>query len=425
MEIPNKVQRDPVTNFPNRQEFIAHLAAAQDGAGDLIMVTLADARHYNEILRAIGHDYADDFIRRGAGRLRDIVPPEIGIYHVSILSFCFLYTPNPARLIAELMQAFAAPLVTGGIPITTRIGVGLASFNAAIAPADLLRTALSAAQDSRNTDAGWARYDSQSDTAHRRGFLLLSQFPLALAAKDQLSLNFQPKYNFATGKVAGAEALLRWTHPTLGPVSPGEFIPLVETTDYIQPLTDWVLAQAAAEAARWRANGLHLTMAVNISPHNLSHSGFAAHACDTLLRHGAVPADFEFEFTEGALAANHAKVLAELHSLRASGVRIALDDFGTGFSNFSYITHLPADIIKIDQSFIRRIANDERAAAVVVALIELAHRLGYSVVAEGIETAEIYRLLAGWGCDEGQGYYMNRPLTAGAFAQLMGADVND
>jgi EAL domain-containing protein (putative c-di-GMP-specific phosphodiesterase class I) len=249
--------------------------------------------------------------------------------------------------------------------------------------------------------------------------LLLSQFPQALAAKDQLSLAFQPKYNFATGKVTGAEALLRWTHPTLGAVSPGEFIPLVETTDYIQPLTDWVLAQAAAEAARWLANGLHLTMAVNVSPHNLSHSGFAAHACGMLNRHGAAPADFEFEFTEGALAANNAKVLAELRQLRGVGIRIALDDFGTGFSNFSYITHLPADIIKIDQSFIRRIGSDERSDAVVIALIGLAHRLGYSVVAEGIETAEIYQLLAGWGCDEGQGYYMSRPLDAGAFGALI------
>jgi EAL domain-containing protein (putative c-di-GMP-specific phosphodiesterase class I) len=283
----------------------------------------------------------------------------------------------------------------------------------------MLRTSLAAAQDSRKTVSGWARYDSHADTAHRRGFFMLSQLTAAMEAKNQLSLHFQPKYDLSSGQPTSAEALIRWQHPTLGAISPAEFIPLAEATDYIHPLTSWVLAQAMEEAARWQEAGLKLKMAVNVSPHNLSRRGFAAQVEKIIRTHGVDPAKFEFEFTEGALAANNPVVLAELAELRAFGCKIALDDFGTGFSNFSYITHLPADIIKIDRSFIRVIDTDPRSAELVRTLIQLAHRLDYRVVAEGVENAAAYRLLAAWGCDEAQGYYLSKPLTPLAFQKLM------
>jgi EAL domain-containing protein (putative c-di-GMP-specific phosphodiesterase class I)/GGDEF domain-containing protein len=411
---------DPVTYLPNRQQFVADYEELPASGGDVIMITLTDANHYNGILRALGHDYADDFIRAGAARIRTCVPPEIALYHVSIISFCFICPDHPERQIAELITSFAGPLLTGDIPIATRIGIGLTARNELTA-ADVLRTSLAAAQDSRTSATGWARYDSRADTAHRRGFLMLSQLAAALEATNQLSLHFQPKYDLATGQATSAEALLRWDHPVLGRVSPAEFIPLAEATAFIHALTDWVLSHAAAEAARWQDAGLRLKMAINVSPHNLSRRGFAARVSEILHHHRLEPATFEFEFTEGALASNNPSVLAELGDLRSQGSQIALDDFGTGFSNLSYITHLPADIIKIDQSFIRRIGTDERSALVVRAIIQLAHRLKYSVVAEGIETADVYRLLADWRCDEGQGFYMSKPLDGPAFNALMRA----
>jgi EAL domain-containing protein (putative c-di-GMP-specific phosphodiesterase class I) len=212
---------------------------------------------------------------------------------------------------------------------------------------------------------------------------------------------------------------LRWRHPTLGPISPSEFVPLAETTALIGSLTQWVLTEAARHAAAWHEQGLRLNMAINVSPQNLSESGFSDKVADVLQRCRAPASGFELEFTEGTLASNNNVVLAELKALRSTGVRIALDDFGTGFSNLSYITHLPADIIKIDKSFIHRISVDERSAVLVRTLIQLAHRLNYGVVAEGIENAEAYRLLAAWGCDEGQGFFMSRPLDAGSFNELM------
>ncbi len=411
---------DPVTYLPNRQQFLIDYAKPQPDSAQVVMVTLADAAHFNALLRALGHDYSEDFIRAGAARLRECIPPVIELYHVSVLSFALICPSNAETLIGEIIAACAGPLLCAGLPIMTRLGIGLADC-ASPHGQDPLRNALAAAQDSRLGSAGWARYDSRTDDAHRRSFMLLTDLTAALASKDQLALRFQPKYDLATGRPTSAEALIRWDHPVLGAVSPAEFIPLAENTALIDELTIWVLKRATEQAAQWRAGGLRLNMAINVSPLNLSERGFAERVTDILREHRTPPTAIELEFTEGKLASNNTVVMAELKGLRGAGVHIALDDFGTGFSNLSYITHLPADIIKLDQSFIRRITVDERSAVLVRSLIQLAHRLNYTVVGEGIETAEAYRLLAAWGCDEGQGYFMSKPLAADDFDRLMRA----
>jgi EAL domain-containing protein (putative c-di-GMP-specific phosphodiesterase class I) len=281
----------------------------------------------------------------------------------------------------------------------------------------VLRAALAAAQDCRSSSADWAKYNHKTDTAHQRGFVLLSHLSAAMEADNQLSLHFQPKYAMANGKPTSAEALLRWKHPVFGNISPAEFVPLAEATAHIHTLTDWVLRNAIAQAGAWADCGMRLNIAINVSPRNLTRRGFAERI-GQILKHAMVdPASIELEFTEGVLVSNDQLVLEELQTLRDTGIRIALDDFGTGFANFSYITHLPADIIKIDKSFIQKISTDERSAMVVRSLIELAHRLDYSVVAEGIETEKTFDLLAAWKCDEGQGFYMSPPLDALRFAE--------
>jgi len=411
---------DPVTYLPNRQQFVMDYAKPRPENAALVMITLADASLFNALLRALGHDYSEDFIRGGAARIRGCVPAVIEMYHVSVLSFAFICPSNADKLIGEIIACCAAPLICGGIPILARPGIGVADCNSPHA-ADPLRNALAAAQDSRQSVSGWAQYNSATDDAHRRSFLLLSDLAAALSSRDQLSLCFQPKYNLSTGRVSSAEALLRWQHPTLGAVSPAEFIPLAETTALIGNITNWVLTHAARRAAEWRRLGMDLNIAINVSPQNLSERGFSGQVAEILDAAKLPFSSVELEFTEGTLASNNNVVLAELKGLRHAGVHIALDDFGTGFSNLSYITHLPADILKIDQSFTRRITVDERSAVLVRSIIQLAHRLNYSVVAEGIETSESYRLLSAWGCDEGQGYYMSRPLDAAHFSELMHA----
>jgi EAL domain-containing protein (putative c-di-GMP-specific phosphodiesterase class I)/GGDEF domain-containing protein len=408
---------DPITCLPNRQQFLADYQPVP--GAQLVMMTLSDSKHFNQLLRAIGHEYSEDFLRAGADRLREALPANILLYHAGMLSFAFLL-PNGTTpdLLQKITTCFNNPINCGRIPVTTDIALGIADCKDASA-AFVLRAALAAAQDSRENGWDWARYNRKTDTAHRRGFILLSNLTAAMQANDQLSLHFQPKYDMSSGKLTSAEALLRWNHPVYGPISPAEFVSLAEATAHIHPLTDWVLRNAIAQAGAWAAKGMDLNIAINVSPRNLSRRGFAAQIAQILNLYGVNPAAIELEFTEGVLVSNDRVVLEELQILRDTGIRIALDDFGTGFANFSYITHLPADIIKIDKSFIKKITSDERSAMVVRALIELAHRLDYSVVAEGIETEKAFALLASWNCDEGQGYYMSPPLDAIRFAEKM------
>jgi EAL domain-containing protein (putative c-di-GMP-specific phosphodiesterase class I)/GGDEF domain-containing protein len=415
---PSLILLDTVTGLPNRKKFTAdHPLLCRPGV-TLIMVTLADARHFNEILRALGHEWSEEFICEGVARIQSLVPAGTTIYHVSVLSFTFLLEGNPVPVIERIIAAFKMPIFCQDVPVVSRVGIGVIGCGD-LSPANLLRAGLVAAQDSRGSSSGWAAYDQSRDTAHRRAFIILTQFATALAATDQLALNFQPKLEFATGRPVGAEALLRWRHPTLGQISPAEFIPLAEATDHVHQVTDWVLEHALAQSASWARDGLDLTMAINVSPHNLSERGFTENFLRKLERHRVSPANIELEFTEGAVATNNETVIAELAKLRNHGVNVALDDFGTGFSNLSYLSRLPANIIKIDRSLITPIAAEPRAATVVKSFIELAHHLNYRVVAEGIETADVYALLKSWYCNEAQGYFLSRPLSAEAFARYL------
>lgn len=407
-DVRQSISFDAVTSLPNRQQFLLDALSGFGPATDAIMVTLADARHFNGILRALGHEYSEDFIRHGVARIRSVLPTEIQIYHVSVLSFAFTCTAAQS-LAVSLVKCFTTPLVVDGIPILTQVGIGLVAL-AGQDPAMLLRAALSAAQDSRRSPVRWSRYNSVTDGAHRRGFQLLGDMSQALLAQDQLHLLYQPKIDLRSGHCCGVEALLRWTHPTLGPVSPAEFVPLVENTALIGPLTEWVVNAGIMQLARWIDENIPLKMAINASPHNLSKDGFPDFVSEIVVARGVPPGEIELEFTEGALAADDAKVVAALQTLRATGMSIALDDFGTGFSNLSYLTDLPANILKIDGSFIRKIGIDPRAELLVESIIELGHRLDFRIVAEGIETVETFATLRGWGCDEGQGYYFNRPM---------------
>jgi EAL domain-containing protein (putative c-di-GMP-specific phosphodiesterase class I)/GGDEF domain-containing protein len=415
--IPDSIDHDALTGLANRRRFARDYRAAPGHR--LVMVTMMGANDYNRLLRAIGHDLADEFMRGAALRMRGELCDTQTLYHVALLSFAFICrTPDDDSALRGINAAFDHPIFCAGIPVMADIAIGLAPCESAD-PAFVLRAALAATQDCRAQSMAWAEYDPHSDQATQRGFLLLSALSLALSEPGQLALDYQPKYALATGRLTSAEALLRWRHPTLGMISPAEFIPMSESTTLIHALTDWVMDRALTQAAAWRDAGSPVRVAVNVSPRNLSRPGFARRTIERLAQRRLSSQALELEFTEGLLVVNDQVVLAELEQLRAAGIHIAIDDFGTGFANFSYITHLPADIIKIDKSFIQRIDEDERAAAVVQSIVELGHRLGYGVVAEGIETEKVYRMLAGWKCDEGQGFLMSRPLDAAAFAAVL------
>lgn len=418
---------DHVTRLPNRLQFIERFdSLAHAGHPRLLMlVTLADARHYNEILRALGMAFAEQFVRCGATLLASLLPDDAEIFHVSVLSFAATIDIDDAAqapaIASIIASAFASAIIVDGIPIKTHVGVGLLPIEQDGDAPESLRAALVAAQDSRRKDVGYSFYDHRSDAAHLRAFRLLADLPAALAAPDQLSLHYQPRIDLLTGRCHGAEALLRWTHPELGAIAPAEFITLAEQTALITPLTDWVMETAMRQNRQFHDAGHKLRISINASPVNLTEAGFDDLLLHRLEAHGLEPRDVELEFTEGTLASDSVRIVQQLSRLRGAGVTVALDDFGSGYSNLSYLTRIPADVLKIDQSFVRPLIDAGHDDFLLRQIIAMARGLDFRICAEGIETPYAYDHLRALGVDEGQGYHMARPLPAAKLAEWLDA----
>jgi len=416
---------DHVTRLPNRAQLLEKLVAdisdapRADRRLALVLVTLAEAQHFNQILRALGHDFSEDFIRAGARRVAAVLPAGTELYNVSVLSFAFVVDaggdPAPHALAQTVADQFDTPVEVARIPVRSQAGVGLVDLDPATSdPAETLRAALAAAQDSRHQQKAYAHYDARSDSAHRRAFKILTDLPEALAADDQLELHYQPRIDLRSGACVAVEALLRWHHPTLGWVSPGEFMPLVESTALIKPLTGRVLETAVRQLAAWASTRSHLGVSVNVSPRNLGEPDFMDSLERLLDAHGVPPDRLELEFTEGAMSADDATTLRALRRIRDMGVAVAIDDFGSGYSNMAYLTKIPADIVKIDKGFIQHMDASGKSGFLTRKIVDLAHGLGFRVVGEGVETAEAYAFLAEIGCAQAQGFYMSKPLPVDA-----------
>jgi EAL domain-containing protein (putative c-di-GMP-specific phosphodiesterase class I) len=284
-----------------------------------------------------------------------------------------------------------------------------------MAPQDVLRSLYSAVQDARASPDLVSVYSSTADEAYKRRYRLLQDFGPALQADDQLRLVFQPRIDLTTGRCVGAEALLRWDHPALGSVSPGEFVPVIEHSPHAQAMTAFVLDRALAQAHRWQEGGHGLIMSVNVSAANLHEAAFSGSVEAALRRHGLAPEQLELEVTESAIMQDAEQARRQLDALAAADVRLAIDDFGTGYSSLAYLQNIPAHVVKIDQSFVRNLGNGEREQSLVRSMISLSHDLGYRVVAEGVETAAVADQLTAMACDEAQGYHFARPLEIGSF----------
>ncbi len=298
--------------------------------------------------------------------------------------------------------------------LTSAIGIAPIVLGEAT-PADALRMAHSAAMDARKAEFLIGVYSASNNDIHKRRFALLNDFGQALVQPDQLRLVFQPRIDLETGRCVGAEALLRWRHPVLGEVSPAEFIPIVEHSALAKPMTAWVLSAALGQLHAWRRQGRDFHMSVNISTSNLEERDFVSRLRRLLRKHGVPPRALELEVTESAVMQDAAHALEQLLAVKAVGVRIGIDDFGTGYSSMAYLQQLPADVVKIDRSFISGIVKDSREHALVGSMVTLLRNLGYRVVGEGVETLDAARLLVEIGCDEAQGFVFAQPLEPAAF----------
>jgi EAL domain-containing protein (putative c-di-GMP-specific phosphodiesterase class I)/GGDEF domain-containing protein len=421
---PAPERLDPITRLPNRQQFHADTVNWGGAKATLVLVTLAEPRAFNAILRALGHARSEAFVRAGAARLIEILGPGTSIYHVGNLSFAFRLPghpePDKPAAVDRILKGFRRPITCEDVPIDTNVAVGLKAFGGrGFSPGEDLRAALSAAQDGRGRLEGWAWFDRKSDEAHRRAFRLLSDLNAALVAENQLELHFQPKVFLATGRCAGAEALLRWRHPELGHVSPGEFVALAENTALVTPLTRWVIDAATRQLALWSQADIDLPLAINVSPKNLEEPDFVEYLMFCCAARGIDRGRVELEITEGVSATRGGLLLDRLAALRQLGFAIAIDDFGSGYSNMSYLTRLSAQTLKIDQSLVRGVDPDGLSGRLVAGIVQMGRDLGYKMVAEGIETAAECDTLAGWGCDIGQGWFFGKPMPADAFASWL------
>ena len=257
------------------------------------------------------------------------------------------------------------------------------------------------------------------DVEQRERALMEHELRLAIA-RHQLTVHYQPRIDLRDGRLLGAEALLRWQHPVLGNVSPATFIPLAEEVGLIDEIGPWVLRRACEQFAAWLAAGYSVgPVAVNVSGRQFKNDNLVALVEDVLEVCGLAPHALELEVTEGILIDDIDSVISVLDRLKQIGVSVALDDFGTGYSSMAYLRRLPIDVLKIDQSFVQELANEEGARSIVQAIIAMAHALHKSVVAEGVETLAQATLLRAWGCGGAQGYYFSHPMAATAFEDMM------
>lgn len=429
---------DPVTGLPNRSKFIENLQdQARDNAGAqcyALYTDLVDDADVRALLRVMGPSSLDELASEAARHLQTYLG-RTTLYQMGPCQYVHIMDDvedfevlDEAR---RLRQALMTMKLGDASPFMLRPAVGVAPFRQGEAdPADVLRTAHSACQDARQAETGVGVYSSALDASHQRRFALITGFRQALEEAGQLHLVFQPRVAMHSGECVGAEALIRWDHPTLGTVSPAEFIPLVENTPLARPLTDWVIEHAIEQAASWHRRGLGVRVSINISAANLEEDDFTARLLASLAREDVPLSSIELELTESALIGNSRGARGELDALAQAGVRIAIDDFGTGYSTLAYLQKVPAHVVKIDRSFVNQLGHEARSQTLVKAMISMAHDLGYHVVAEGVETREHYRTLQALGCDEAQGYLLARPLSSHALEEWLAtrhereADIN-
>ncbi|NWD90696.1 EAL domain-containing protein [Pseudomonas sp. K5002] len=384
-----------------------------ENACHVYAVDIISPKFLNDIVKALGYSFAGDLVLAIKSRLQNLLPAQCLLYKISPTRFGFILEENQTteHICESILKDFKKPVECHGIPILMQVGIGVLPIHHS-GPQDWLRLLVSAADEARDRKLGWSLYEPQFDAAQQRAFMLLSSLPEAVSCDKQFSLVYQPKVKLPSGSCDSVEALLRWNHPLLGPISPAEFIPLAEKTALIPSVGLWVLKAIIRQAAAWKAQGVRLRIAMNITVSDLESSEFVDAMIHELHRHDLDPADFELEFTESMLMTNPEEVIRQLQRVRQIGIEVAVDDFGTGYSNWAYLKELPATTVKLDQSLISGLGSNQNDKQLVKTLIGLAKGLGYRVVAEGVENQEILDLLIQWGCSEAQGYLIAKPMTA-------------
>lgn len=409
-----EARTDDLTGLGNRRAFVEAVDRRTADAGGLFSVMILDLDRFKEVNDSLGHVAGDQLLREVGLRLKARMRRGDVLARLGGDEFAMLLdntSPELARDIGErlrldLQQGF----VSDGVIIYSDASCGIAAWpEAAGTVGGLLQRADIAMYDAKRERLGSAIY-AHADEADLTAPLRLVEELREALVRDQLVLFFQPKLDLRTGDLRGVEALVRWQHPSRGLLAPLEFLPQAERYGLMRRLTDCVLAGAMEQIAGWRRAGLDTTVSVNISASNLLDVGLSEQISTLLAVHNLPPHCLMLEVTETMLMVDPVRVAEFLARLQSVGVRISIDDYGTGYSSLARLRELPVNELKLDRAFLTGIGRDPRATAIVRSTVELAHSLGMTLVAEGIETEEQRAVLRELSCDIGQGYHLARPM---------------
>ena len=419
-------EHDTLTGLANRYTLDARLTtmiAAADAAGTEVALLIVGLDGFQQINGLLGHNNGDLLLRAVSARLTDEIVGAGIIARLSgdefaIAASCTETTKSVDQLAKRVAASFDTPVMAGNRSYRVKVSIGAAVFPASGRHTDELLSnshlALRRAKASKRGSYALFEPGIRQEIETR----LTLEAELALAAdRGEFELFYQPQVNLGGSELIGAEALIRWRHPVRGLVSPGEFMPVVNTSSISERIATWVLETACRQARAWEKAGHPVRVGVNLSPSQLHSGDLAKSVADVLAATGLTPSSLELEVTEDILLLDEKKVLDTFQHIQELGVRIVFDDFGTGYASLSYLKKFPIDGLKIDRSFVLDLLADSDDAAIVSSTIALSKQLGLTVVAEGIENRATADLLATMGCEEGQGYFFSRPIPVTEFEE--------
>ncbi len=428
-DMTHSAEHDFLTGLPNRMlltERVKQAIILASRHKKKVAVQFLDLDGFKHINDSLGHSIGDKLLQSIAGRLTNCVRGSDTVSRQGGDEFIVLLSevehPEDTGIAARrLLKAVAEAHSIDGhdLHVSTSIGVSVYPDDG-LDPETLIKNADTAMyQAKENGRQGYQFFTPEMNVRAVQRQSIEESLQRALE-RQEFTLHYQPKVNLRTGEITGAEALMRWTHPTRGPIPPGQFIPVAEDCGLILPIGRWVLREACQQAHAWIRAGLRLSsIAVNISAMQFRNENFLEEVFAILKKTGLDPKVLELELTESVLMKHAESTERILDALRANGVQVAVDDFGTGYSSLSYLRKFPIDALKIDQSFVRQITTAPNETTIVTAIISMGRSLNLRVVAEGVETQEELAFLRTRECDEGQGYYFGRPVSPQHFAKLL------
>jgi diguanylate cyclase (GGDEF)-like protein/PAS domain S-box-containing protein len=422
-------EHDFLTDLPNRLLLTDRITQALNAAkrkNTRVAIIYLDIDHFKKVNDTLGHEVGDQLLKFLSRKLQSCIRSTDTISRQGGDEFVILLSEvddamAPAEIAQKLLNATSDYYQIGTHDLKVSASIGISIYPEDGGTADMLM---------RNADAamyyakGLGRNNYQfftKELSTRIADQVALENRLHKAVQQQeFVLMYQPKVSLKTGKIVGAEALIRWQHPENGSIAPNVFIPTAEDTGLIKVIGQWVLAEACRQNKVWQNMGLRsIPVAINVSAVELRHAGYLNEVSKVLMQSGLNPQYLELEVTETVAIHGDSEGIRDLISLKDMGVRLSIDDFGTGFSSLSYLKRLPIDTIKIDKSFVRDIKTDANDAAIITAIIKMSHSLNFKVIAEGVETADQLNYLTQYECDEIQGFYFSKPLSAVDFEKLL------